>query len=33
LRDAAGRIGEADEYERCHLFLAQLDPTGVPNEG
>jgi hypothetical protein len=33
LRDAAGRIGERDEFERCGLFLLQLDPTGVPDEG
>lgn len=26
LRDAAARIGEADEEERCRHFLAQLDP-------
>jgi hypothetical protein len=33
LRDSAGRIGERDEFERCGLFLLQLDPTGVPDEG
>lgn len=33
LRDAAARIGEADEAERCSLFLAQLDPDGVPANG
>jgi hypothetical protein len=33
LGDAAARIGEADEAERCALFLAQLDPGGVPAEG
>jgi hypothetical protein len=33
LRDAAGRIGEQDEFERCSLFLLQLDPTGVPDAG
>ena len=33
LGDAAARIGEADEAERCALFLAQLDPGGVPTEG
>lgn len=33
LRDAAGRIGEADESERCALFLLQLDPSGVPGAG
>ena len=26
LRRSAGTIGEADEEERCRLFLAQLDP-------
>jgi len=26
LRDAAGRIGELDEEERCRTFLMQLDP-------
>ena len=26
----AGRIGEADEADRCRQFLLQLDPTGVP---
>jgi hypothetical protein len=25
-------IGEADEAERCHLFLLQLDPSGIPTE-
>jgi Protein of unknown function (DUF3151) len=29
LRRAAGEIGEADEEERCRLFLAQLDPSGA----
>ena len=33
LGDAAARIGEADEAERCALFLAQLDPGGIPTEG
>lgn len=33
LRDAAARIGETDEAERCRLFLTQLDPSGVPDEG
>jgi hypothetical protein len=33
LGDAAARIGEADEAERCVLFLAQLDPGGVPATG
>lgn len=27
---AAGRIGEADEQERCALFLQQLDPSWPP---
>ena len=27
LGDAAGRIGEADEAERCATFLAQCDPA------
>jgi hypothetical protein len=27
---AAGRIGEADEEERCALFLKQLDPAWPP---
>jgi len=27
---AAGRIGEADEHERCELFLRQLDPAWPP---
>ncbi len=26
----AGRIGEADEEQRCALFLAQLDPAWPP---
>jgi DNA-binding transcriptional LysR family regulator len=26
LRQAAGAIGEADEEQRCDLFLRQLDP-------
>lgn len=30
LRDAAARIGEADEEERCRHFLAQLDPDRFP---
>ena len=33
LRDAAMRIGERDEAERCDLFLQQLDPGGVPEHG
>jgi hypothetical protein len=28
----AEAIGEADEAERCHLFLLQLDPSGIPSE-
>lgn len=30
LAEVAGRIGEADEQERCALFLAQLDPDWPP---
>ena len=26
----AESIGEADEATRCHQFLLQLDPTGIP---
>lgn len=26
----AHEIGESDEAQRCQLFLAQLDPSGVP---
>jgi hypothetical protein len=33
LADMAGVIGEADEAERCRLFLLQLDPAGVPAQG
>ena len=33
LRDMAAAIGERDEAERCTLFLQQLDPSGVPDEG
>jgi Protein of unknown function (DUF3151) len=33
LRDAATRLGEGDEAERCRLFLQQLDPGGVPDRG
>jgi hypothetical protein len=29
---AAARIGETDEAERCAQFLAQLDPSGVPED-
>lgn len=28
----AGRIGEADEEERCALFLKQLDPSWPPSD-
>ncbi|MGH9171296.1 MAG: DUF3151 family protein [Acidimicrobiales bacterium] len=31
LRRAAAAIGEADEAERCRLFLQQLDPERPPN--
>jgi hypothetical protein len=30
LERTAGRIGEADEQERCALFLQQLDPDWPP---
>jgi hypothetical protein len=30
LRDAAGRIGETDEHDRCEQFLHQLDPDWPP---
>ncbi len=30
---AAAEIGEDDEAERIALFIAQLDPSGVPAEG
>jgi hypothetical protein len=33
LGQAAARIGETDEAERCAHFLAQCDPGGVPPEG
>ena len=33
LGQAAARIGELDEAERCSQFLAQLDPSGVPESG
>jgi len=26
----AAAIGEVDEAERCHQFLLQLDPSGIP---
>ena len=32
LQNVAAEIGEADEAERCALFLLQLDPKGVPVE-
>ena len=32
LGDIAARIGETDEAERCHIFLLQLDPTGIPTD-
>jgi len=32
LQLAAGAVGEADEEERCRLFLLQLDPSGVPSD-
>jgi hypothetical protein len=32
LRQAAGAIGEADEEERCRVFLRQLDPGWPPDE-
>ena len=32
LHQMAAAIGEADEAERCAMFLAQLDPSGVPAE-
>ncbi|MEO9224414.1 MAG: DUF3151 family protein [Acidimicrobiales bacterium] len=30
LADAARRIGETDEQDRCELFLRQLDPSWPP---
>jgi hypothetical protein len=33
LSAAAARIGEADEAERCRLFMEQCDPGGVPADG
>jgi hypothetical protein len=33
LRDAATAIGETDEAERCALFILQLEPGGVPDQG
>lgn len=32
LHKMAEAIGEIDEAERCHLFLLQLDPSGIPND-
>ena len=32
LQRAAAAIDEADEDERCRQFLAQLDPSGVPDD-
>jgi hypothetical protein len=32
LQQAATEIGEADEAERCALFLRQLDPSWPPSE-
>ena len=31
LGDMAATIGEHDEAERCHVFLLQLDPSGIPD--
>jgi hypothetical protein len=33
LGQTAARIGELDEAERCAQFLAQLEPSGVPESG
>lgn len=33
LARCADRIGEHDEAERCRLFILQLDPGGIPDEG
>lgn len=33
LQQMAANIGEHDEAERCAIFLQQLDPTGVPEQG
>ncbi len=30
LGEMADEIGETDEAERCHMFLLQLDPSGIP---
>ena len=32
LARTAGEIGEQDEYERCSLFLRQLDPDWPPGD-
>jgi len=32
LQRMAERIGETDEAERCATFLAQLDPSGIPDD-
>jgi hypothetical protein len=29
----AAHIGEVDEAERIALFMAQLDPAGIPESG
>ncbi len=33
LAQMAAAIGETDEAERCQVFLAQLEPNGVPASG
>lgn len=33
LAQMAAAIGETDEAERCQMFLAQLEPAGVPTTG
>jgi hypothetical protein len=32
LGEMAQAIGEHDEAERCHTFLLQLDPSGIPTD-
>jgi len=32
LGQMAQAIGEIEEAERCHLFLLQLDPSGIPTD-
>ena len=32
LAEAAGRLGEPDEHERCTIFLRQCDPGWPPSE-